>query len=114
MFTAALFTIAKTRKQPQFPSTDEWIKKMWYMYTMEYSSAIKRNEICSNMDRPADYHTKQSKSERERQIPCDITYMWNLKYDTNEHIYETQTDSQIKRTTHFWLSRGRDGLGVWD
>ena len=34
------------------------------------------------------------KSERERQIPYDITYMWNLKYDTNEHIYETETDSQ--------------------
>ena len=34
-------------------------------------------------------------SERERQIPYDITYMWNLKYDTNEHIYETKADSQI-------------------
>ena len=38
------------------------------------------------------YHTKQSKSERERQILHDITYMWNLKYDTNEHIYKTETD----------------------
>ena len=44
MFTAALFTIAKTQKQPKCPSTDEWIK-MWYIYTMEYSSAIKKNEI---------------------------------------------------------------------
>ena len=35
-----------------------------------------------------------SKSERQRQIPYDITYIWNLKYDTNEHIYETETDSQ--------------------
>ena len=42
MFTAALFTIAKTWKQPKCPSTDEWIKKMWYIDTMEYSSAIKR------------------------------------------------------------------------
>ena len=46
------------------------------------------------MDGPRDYHTKRSKSERERQIPYDITYMWNLKYDTNEPIYETETDSQ--------------------
>ena len=42
MFTAALFTIAKTWKQPKRPSTEEWIKKMWYIYTMEYDSAIKR------------------------------------------------------------------------
>ena len=43
MFTAALFTIARTWKQPRCPSTDEWIKKLWYIYIMEYYSAIKRN-----------------------------------------------------------------------
>ena len=45
MFIAVLLTIAKTRKQPKGPLTDEWIKKMWYVYTMEYYSAIKKNEI---------------------------------------------------------------------
>ena len=45
IFTVALFTIAKTRKQPKCPSTKEWIKKMWYIHTMEYYSAIKKNEI---------------------------------------------------------------------
>jgi len=43
LLTAALFTIARTRKQPQRPWTDEWIKKLWYIYTMEYYPAIKRN-----------------------------------------------------------------------
>ena len=45
MFIAALSTIAKTWKQPKYPSTDEWTKKMQYIYTMQYYSAIKKNEI---------------------------------------------------------------------
>ena len=47
MFIAALFTIARSWKQPKCPSTDKWIKMMWYIYTMEYYSAIKRNETGS-------------------------------------------------------------------
>ena len=43
MFTAALFTIARKWKQPRCPLTDEWIKKLWYIYTMEYYSSIQRN-----------------------------------------------------------------------
>jgi len=45
MFTAALFAIISTLKQPRCPLTDEWIKKLWYIYTMEYYSAIKRNKF---------------------------------------------------------------------
>jgi hypothetical protein len=47
MFIAALFTIAKLRKQSKCPPIDEWIKKMWHLYTMEFYSAMKRNEILS-------------------------------------------------------------------
>ena len=99
MFIAALFTITKTWKQPKCPSTEEWIEKMWYICTMEYYTAIKKNShkkaikknekkkaikknemtICSNMDGPRDCHTEWSKSDRERQISYDIAYMRNLK-----------------------------------
>ena len=51
MFTAALFTMARTWKQPRCPSTDEWISKLWYIYTMEYYSAIKRNTFESVLKR---------------------------------------------------------------
>ena len=53
---------------------------MWHIYTMEYYSAIKRNEIiCSEMDGPRVCHTERNKSERETQIPCANAYIWNLK-----------------------------------
>ena len=57
MFIAALFTIARPWKQPKCPSTEEWIKKMWNIYLMEYYSTIKErnNAICSNMDGPRDF-----------------------------------------------------------
>ena len=45
MFIAVLFTIAKLWKEPRYPITDEWIKKMWYLYTMEFYAAMKKNEM---------------------------------------------------------------------
>ena len=63
---------------------------MWYIYTMEYYSAMKEWNIaiCSNTDGPRGNHTKWSKSERVRQI-----LLWNLASSTNESIYRTETDS---------------------
>ena len=57
-FIEALFTVARTWKKPKYPSTEEWIKKMWSIYTMEYYSAIKRNQIVGDVDGPRDYHTE--------------------------------------------------------
>ena len=68
------------------------------------------------MDGPRVYQTKRNKSGREREIPYGITHMWNLKSNTNEHIYKTQTLSQTQRTD-LWLpgvGGERDGLGIWD
>ena len=59
MFTAALFKTVKAWKQPKRPSTEEWIKKMWYIYSMEYYSATKKewnNVLCSNMNGHRKYH----------------------------------------------------------
>ena len=72
MFIAALFTKAKTRKQPKCPWTEEWIKKMWYIYTMEYYSAIKKDEItpsaATQMDIVIVILNEVSQRERGRNI----------------------------------------------
>ena len=57
MFIAALFTIARTWKKPRCPLTDDWIKKLWYIYTMEYYSGIKMNEIRSSVEMWMDLET---------------------------------------------------------
>ena len=82
MFIAALFTIARSWKQPKCPSPDEWIMKMWYIYTMEYYSAIKRNKIGSFVETWMYLDTviqSEVKSERENQISYIKAHIWNLE-----------------------------------
>ena len=80
MFIAAIFTIDTTWKQPKCPLTEEWIKKMWYIHTMEYYSAIKRNEIVSFAEMWMDLETViQGKVSQKEQNKYINTYMWNLE-----------------------------------
>ena len=78
MFRAALFTIAKTWKQPKCPSADEWMKKTWCIYATEYYSALKKNEIMPFAATWMDLEMIPLSEARERQIPDDIMYRWNL------------------------------------
>ena len=78
LLIAALFTIARTWKQPRCPSTDEWIKKLWYIYTMEYYSAIKRNAFESVLMRWMNL---------EPIIQSEVSQKEKDKYHILKHIY---------------------------
>ena len=107
MFTAAQFTIAKIWKQPKCPLTEEWIKKMWYVYTVKYYSAIKTNKIMPFAITWMQLEVSQKEKDKYHMI--SLIYKIFLKYYTNEPIYKTETDSQTQRT-YLWLPRQR-GLG---
>ena len=77
VFIAALFTIARSWKQPKCPSTDEWIKKMWYLYRTEYYSAIKRNKIGSFVETWMDLETV---------IQSEVSQKEKNKYRVLTHI----------------------------
>ena len=92
MFTAALFTIAKTWKQTNCPPTNEWTEKMWYINIMEYDPAITKNHTMPFAATWMELETLiLSKLEREIQIPYDITYIWNLMHGTNEPFQSKET-----------------------
>ena len=78
IFIAALFTIARTWKKPKCPSSDEWIKKMWHIYTMEYYSAIKINEMELFVVRW---------TELESVIQSEVSEKEKNKYSMLTHIY---------------------------
>ena len=83
VFIAALFTIARTWKQPRCPSTDEWIKKLWYIHTMGYDSAIKRNTFESVLLR---------RMNLEPIIQSEVSQKEKNKYHILTHIYGTSKD----------------------
>ena len=90
IFIAPLFTTAKTWRQPTCPSTEEWIRKMWYIYIMEYYSAIKKKEIMQFVSTWMNLEIIILSEVRERQISYDITYMWNLKKMIQMNLFRNQ------------------------
>ena len=85
MFIAALSTIAKGWKGPKFPLMDEWIKKMWYICTMEYYLAIKKNEILPFATMWMELEGIMLSEIGERAISYDFTHMRTLRHRTDEH-----------------------------
>ena len=81
MFTAALFTTARTQKQPRCPLADEWIKKLWYIYTMEYYSAIKINAFESVLMKWMNLEPiiQSEVSQREKDTYHILTHIQNLE-----------------------------------
>ena len=80
LFIAALFTIARTWKQPRCPLTDEWIKKLWYIYTMEYYSVIKRNAFESVLMRWMNLESiiQSEVSQKEKGKYCILTHIYRI------------------------------------
>ena len=96
-FIAALFTIAKTRKQLKCPLTDEWIKKMWYMYTMEYYSAIKRNdtELCVVRWMDLESVIQSELSQKEKNKYRILTHICGIqKNGTDEPVCKAEIETQ--------------------
>ena len=80
MFIAALFIIAGTWEQPRCPSADKWIRELWYIYTMEYYSVIKKNAFESVLMRWMKLEPIiQSEPERKTPIQYTNAYIWNLE-----------------------------------
>ena len=97
MFIAALFTIARTRKQPRCPSTDEWIKKLWYISTMEHYSAIKSNAFESFLMRWMNLESiiESEVSQKEKDKYRILTYIYGIyKNGTEEFIYRATMEKQ--------------------
>jgi len=97
LFIAALFTIARTWKQPRCPSTDEWIKKLWYIYIMEYYSAIKRNVLESVLMRWMNLEPiiQSEVSQKKKDKYHILTHIYRIqKNGTEEFIYRAAMEKQ--------------------
>ena len=117
MFIAALFTVARTWKQPRRPSTDGWIKKLWYMYAVEYDSAIKRNTCESVLMRwmKLEPIIQSEVSQKEKHKHRILTHIYGIQKDgTDELIFRAAMEKQTQRTDLWtrWEERREKGRCV--
>ena len=101
MFIAALFTIAKTWKQPKCLSTDEWIKKMWHIYTIQYYSAINRNKIELSVVRWINLESviQSEVSQKEKNKYCMLTHIYRISKKKKNGFEEPGVRTGIKTQT---------------
>ena len=116
MFIAALFTIARLWTQPKCPSTDEWIQKMWYIYTMEYYSVIKRNEIGSFVEMQMDLETviQNEVSQKKKNKYHILTHICGIqKNDTDEPVCKAEVETQMQHTCREQRYKHQGGKVGW-
>ena len=113
MFIAALFSIDRSWNQPKCPSTDKWIKKRWYIYTIEYYSAIKRNEIGSFVEMWMDLETviQSEVSQREKNKYRILMHICGTqKNGIDELVCRAEIETQMQRT-NVWTPTGESAGG---
>ena len=113
MFIAALFIITRTWKQPRCPSSDEQIRKLWYIYTMEYYSAIKKNTFESVLMRwmKLEPIIQSEVSQRVKHHSSILTHIYGIQKDGNNNpVYETAKETLMYRTV-LWTLWERERMG---
>ena len=109
VFITALFRIARTWKQPRCPSADEWIRKLWYIHTMEYYSAIKKNSFESVLMRwmKLEPIVQSEVSQKDKDQYSILMHIYGIQKDGNDNpICKTEKETQMYRTD-FWTLWGR-------
>ena len=114
VFIATLFTIARTWKQARCPSADEWIRKLWYIYTMEYYSAIKRNTFESVLIRWMNLEPilQSEVSQKEKDKYCILAHIYRIQKDatSNPHAEQQRRDRDTKNGLLDSVGEGEGGM----
>ena len=113
MFIAALFIIARTWKQPRCPSADEWIRKLWYIYTLEYYSAIKKNLFKSDLMRwmKLEPIIQSEVSQKDKDQYSILMHIYGILKDGNDNtICKTKRDPYVQNRLLDSVGEGEGGM----